>query len=95
MKTFLSAQDEIIDSEIHLLSRKTPRPTSRSGHASIDGDEGLVKEIRALGEGAYGVVEEVSLDPGCLCYTLTNLSTTLTTLRNLLLDAIMVDARFQ
>jgi serine/threonine protein kinase len=61
VKTFLNAQDENLDSELHVLSRNLSRPPNRYGHASIEDDEGLVKEIRALGEGACGTVEEVSI----------------------------------
>jgi hypothetical protein len=63
-KTFMDTQDAMIDSQSHVLSWDVSRPIYGSGHASINDDEGLVEEIRALGEGAYGIVEEVTILTG-------------------------------
>jgi serine/threonine protein kinase len=55
-KAFMDAQDEMIDSKLQVLSQ-----TTGYGHATIDDDEELVQELRVLGEGACGIVEEVSI----------------------------------
>ncbi|KAH7384356.1 kinase-like domain-containing protein [Phaeosphaeria sp. MPI-PUGE-AT-0046c] len=51
-KAFLCAQDDALDTKFRLLC-----------HISIDDDEGHVQELRILGEGACGIVEEVIINP--------------------------------
>jgi serine/threonine protein kinase len=60
-KEFLRLQEEALDKEIHTLDRSLGRPTEGTCHASIDDDEDIVNEHRILGEGACGIVEEVSI----------------------------------
>lgn len=61
-KQFLAAQESITKSTKGLLSRDSSILTTTSGHASIEDDEDLVEEFRLLGEGAYGTVEEVTVN---------------------------------
>jgi serine/threonine protein kinase len=57
-KVFLTAQDSILENKITiadgLITRQPP-------HSSIEDDEELVRESKVLGEGAYGMVEEVDV----------------------------------
>ncbi|OAL05261.1 kinase-like protein [Phaeosphaeriaceae sp. SRC1lsM3a] len=62
-KAFLRAQDDALDSKFHLLGNTSPLSRYGSGHTSIDDDEGHIQELRILGEGACGVVEEVIVNP--------------------------------
>lgn len=59
-KAFLRAQDDALDSQFRLLGSSS---RYASGHTSIDDDEGHIQELRILGEGACGVVEEVIVNP--------------------------------
>jgi serine/threonine protein kinase len=57
-KVFLTAQNSILENTITIADGHiTRQPT----HFSIADDEELVREIKVLGEGAYGTVEEVNV----------------------------------
>jgi serine/threonine protein kinase len=57
-KVFLTAQDSILESTIRIADEHT---TCQPTHFSIEDEEELVREIKVLGEGAYGIVEEVDV----------------------------------
>lgn len=58
-KAFLAAQDKALDTRIWVSSL----PLSLITHTSIEDDEEHVEELRVLGEGGCGIVEEVILNP--------------------------------
>jgi serine/threonine protein kinase len=62
-KAFLAAQAGVLNTNLeNVISERG----SMIAHASVEDDEDLVEELRVLGEGAYGIVEEVSIATG-LC----------------------------
>jgi serine/threonine protein kinase len=60
-KKFLRLQDEALDVEIHILDRNSAQFMEMTCHTSLDEEEETVTEHRVLGEGACGIVEEVSI----------------------------------
>jgi serine/threonine protein kinase len=60
-KKFLQLQDEALDDEIHILDTNSAHFMERACHTSLDEEEETVTEHRVLGEGACGIVEEVSI----------------------------------
>jgi serine/threonine protein kinase len=60
-KKFLRLQDEALDDEIHILDTHSAHVMEMTCHTSLDEEEDTVIEHRVLGEGAYGIVEEVSI----------------------------------
>jgi serine/threonine protein kinase len=60
-KKFLQLQDEALDDEIHILDTNSAHFMERACHTSLDEEEEIVTEHRVLGEGACGIVEEVSI----------------------------------
>jgi hypothetical protein len=60
-KVFLNAQDDMFDAELKITNSDSVSQTTSLSHASIEDDEELVGECKVLGEGAYGVVEEVTI----------------------------------
>lgn len=60
-KAFLHAQDDVLDSGFQLLNNTPSLSVHAPSHTTIDDDEGLVTELRVLGEGACGIVEEVEV----------------------------------
>lgn len=60
-KAFLRLQEQIFQERLHLTTGKWLWSETFATHATFEDDEDLVTEIRTLGEGAYGVVDEVSI----------------------------------
>jgi serine/threonine protein kinase len=60
-KVFLDVQDDILDAKITIADDDTMRLTTIFSHNSLEDSEELVEELRVLGEGAFGVVEEVNV----------------------------------
>jgi serine/threonine protein kinase len=58
---FLQLQNNVLDTEIHALSSNLTVSNDNLRHSTIGDDEDIVTEHRVLGEGAYGIVEEVSV----------------------------------
>jgi serine/threonine protein kinase len=54
----------MVDVQIKILGGNLSVPTTTLGHSSIEDDEDLIAEHRVLGEGGYGIVEEVSIVSG-------------------------------
>jgi serine/threonine protein kinase len=60
-KTFLKLQDNILDTDIYVRGDDTSECDGAESHSSIEDDEHVITEHRILGEGAFGVVEEISI----------------------------------
>ncbi|KAF2825835.1 kinase-like protein [Ophiobolus disseminans] len=60
-KAFLNVQGDCLDTRIKISTSKRTMPARTSSHTSLDDDENLVRELGVLGEGAFGVVEKVSI----------------------------------
>jgi serine/threonine protein kinase len=58
---FLQLQKSVLDAEIHALPNDLAVSNNDLRHSTIGDDEDIVTEHRVLGEGAYGIVEEVSI----------------------------------
>jgi serine/threonine protein kinase len=58
-KTFLRLQDDILDSDLHVLEESRATLTNIAEHTTLDDDEDFIRDLRVLGEGACGIVEEV------------------------------------
>jgi serine/threonine protein kinase len=54
-------QDNILDADIYVLGHDASKRDSTESHSSIEDDECVITEHRILGEGAFGVVEEISI----------------------------------
>ncbi|KAH4222489.1 hypothetical protein HBI06_146930 [Parastagonospora nodorum] len=60
-KAFLRAQDDILDCEVNFLTGDAMLSALDTTHASIEDDEEVVRSVKLLGEGAYGIVEAVDV----------------------------------
>tara|TARA_R110002003_G_scaffold248_5_gene17705 strand:+ start:3588 stop:5924 length:2337 start_codon:yes stop_codon:yes gene_type:complete len=63
-EAFLRAQNDELERYIGVWSRHGTSATRIIGHAAIEDDEDIIVQHKVLGEGAYGTVEEVSVDAG-------------------------------
>ena len=60
-KVFLRLQDDVLDSDLHVLDDTRATLTNVAEHTTLDDDEDFIRDLRVLGEGACGIVEEVSI----------------------------------
>jgi serine/threonine protein kinase len=60
-RAFLTPQNTSLDTEIAFYNESSYNRVHTISHTAIEDDEDLVVEHRALGEGAYGSVDEVSI----------------------------------
>lgn len=60
-KAFLRLQDDVLDSDLHVLDDTRATLTNVAEHTTLDDDEDFIRDLRVLGEGACGIVKEVSV----------------------------------